>query len=117
MHQHRPRHNGSSIVSSTVPSGSVQFLSNPNVLSDTSPGRELTYLSQHNRFMLRNLIYIVKANTNSEAIERLTEVEPNNIDSHVIDTAPVQCLGVFIASAQMPDFDISVESNSASNTL
>ncbi len=54
---------------------------------------------------------------NSEDSNQLTEVEPNNIDSHVIDTAPVQCLGVFIASAQLPDLDISVESNAASNTL
>ncbi len=44
----------------------------------------------------------------------MTEVEPNNIDSHVIDTAPVEILRVFIASVQLPDFDIPVESNSAS---
>ncbi len=54
--------------------------------------------------MLRNLVYIVQDNTNmkiavnSEASKQLTEVEPNNIDSHAIDTAPVECLGVFIAS-------------------
>ncbi len=93
------------------------------MLSVTSPGRELIYLSQHNRFLLRNLDYIVQDKTNmriavnNEASKQLTEAEPNNISSHAIDTAPAELLGLFIASAQLTDFDISVESNSASNTL